>query len=193
MGVSPVIHVFWYNFAFKKYEKNNHFWVRDDMESPLGAHFSRFAARSEASERWASGEHGWALVTCGDRVAGPGRVAGWGMAWVKITWNISVDTNRSSKPFTNYFITQFIKYVSEWLHIYIYTHVCIYIHTRTHLDIHFGSVKPWTVVRYQIELYNGDRQLGKTSGWAQPWVRLGTEKEARTCLKLTWNILCMYI
>ena len=68
MGISPVIHVFWYNFAFKKYEKNNHSWVRD-MESPLGAHFSRFAARSEAAERWASGEHGWALVTW-DRVEG---------------------------------------------------------------------------------------------------------------------------
>ena len=27
-------------------------------------------------------------------------------------------------------------------------------------------------LRYQIELYAGDRQLGKTSGWAQPWVDL---------------------
>ena len=42
--------------------------------------------------------------------------------------------------------------------------------------IFFENSLGWTddqkvAARYQIELYSEDRQLGKTSGWAQPWVR----------------------
>jgi len=36
---------------------------------------------------------------------------------------------------------------------------------RLNVELREQTLGPW----YQIELYSGDRQLGKTSGWAQPW------------------------
>ena len=51
-------------------------------------------------------------------------------------------------------------------------------------------------VRYQIELYSGDRQLGKTSGWAQPWVRLGRLRKNHGALSESYmkgNIYIIYM
>lgn len=36
---------------------------------------------------------------------------------------------------------------------------------RLNVELRENVVGPW----YQMELYSGERQLGKTSGWAQPW------------------------
>eukprot|EP00913_Durusdinium_trenchii_P033809 g31648.t1 len=47
---------------------------------------------------------------------------------------------------------------------------------RLNVELRENVAGPW----YQIELYSGDRQLGKTSGWAQPWGSLHLETiEAR--------------
>eukprot|EP00435_Cladocopium_sp_Y103_P067287 s972_g29.t2 len=42
---------------------------------------------------------------------------------------------------------------------------------RLNVELRENTAGPW----YQIELYSGDRQLGKTSGWAQPWGSLHLE------------------
>lgn len=42
---------------------------------------------------------------------------------------------------------------------------------RLNVELRENVAGPW----YQIELYSGDRQLGKTSGWAQPWGTLHLE------------------
>ncbi|CAK9094664.1 unnamed protein product [Durusdinium trenchii] len=42
---------------------------------------------------------------------------------------------------------------------------------RLNVELRENVAGPW----YQIELYSGDRQLGKTSGWAQPWGSLHLE------------------
>ncbi|CAE7436022.1 unnamed protein product [Symbiodinium sp. CCMP2592] len=42
---------------------------------------------------------------------------------------------------------------------------------RLNVELRENVAGPW----YQIELWSGDRQLGKTSGWAQPWGSLHLE------------------